>query len=496
MSILSVPVDPFDLVILGGTGDLARRKLLPALFQRYLDGHITDSSRVIGAGRDDIGDDAYRAMVAEAMRSSGAAAADPATGSGIDEFLKLVQYARIDIEQGVGFAELAARLAQKPDNVRVFYLAVAPGLFSKACERLQSHVAIDARCRVVVEKPLGHDLPSARRINETLAATFAEPQTFRIDHYLGKETVQNLTALRFGNALFEPLWNSAHVDHVQITVAEDVGVGSRTAYYDSTGALRDMLQNHLLQLLCFVAMEPPSSMHADAVRDEKVKVLRALKPLAGREALAASVCGQYRAGVSGSQRVSGYAEETGNPGTKTDTFFAMRADVRNWRWAGVPFYLRTGKRLAQRVSEIVVGFRPVAHSIFDSGSGTLSANRLVIRLQPDEGMRLWLMVKKPGPGGIRLRSTSLDMTFAEAFGGRHPEAYERLLMDVVRGDPTLFMRRDEVETAWSWVDPIHAAWVEAGEAPRPYPAGSWGPSAAFALIERDGRTWHDDPELA
>ena len=484
------PVDSFDLVIIGGTGDLARRKLLPALFHRFLDGQITPESRIIGGARDDLTTEAYRHMARESIASE---SADPAA---VDTFLKLVHFTRIDVRSAESFSTLASLLNQRPGNVRVFYLAIQPSLFSDACRQLRDAGLNCDRCRVVVEKPIGHDLPSATATNEVLAEAFTEAQTFRIDHYLGKETVQNLLALRFGNALFEPVWNAAHVDHVQITVAEQAGVGGRHSYYDSAGAMRDMVQNHLLQLLCFVAMEPPHSISADPVRNEKLKILQSLEPLDGEAALAATVRGQYRAGVSGSSAVAGYAEETGLEDSNTETFVALRAGIANWRWASVPFYLRTGKRLAQRVSEIVIAFRSVPHSLFGTtAGGALSPNKLVIRLQPDEGVKLSLMIKEPGPGGLRLRESSLDMTFAETFGGRHPDAYERLLMDVVRGNQTLFMRRDEIEAAWRWVDPIIAAWNDSAAAPRPYAAGSWGPSAAVALVEREGRTWHEDTDL-
>ncbi len=481
------PVEDFDLVIIGGTGDLARRKLLPALFHRFQDGGLPARARVIACARDDLSSDDYRARVAPAMDGNDEAARD--------RFLGLVEYQRLDVQDAAGWQRLRARLEERGQSIRVFYLAIHPSLFAPACEQLRAAGLNGERCRVVVEKPLGHDLASAKDLNRLLAATFAEHQTFRIDHYLGKETVQNLIALRFGNSLFEPLWNSAHVDHVQITVAEQDGAGGRERYYDSAGAMRDMVQNHILQLLCFVAMEPPYSIEADPVRDEKLKVLRALRPLEREGALEASVRGQYRAGVCGSVAVPGYPDETGLDGSTTETFVALRAEIANWRWAGVPFYLRTGKRLAQRVSEIVIAFRAVPHSPFGGVGGRLAANKLVIRLQPDEGVLLSLMVKEPGPGGLRLRETSLDMTFAETFGGRHPDAYERLLMDVVRGNQTLFMRCDEVEAAWRWVDPIIAAWAESGQQPRPYRAGSWGPSAAVALVERDGRTWYEEAEL-
>jgi glucose-6-phosphate 1-dehydrogenase len=321
---------------------------------------------------------------------------------------------------------------------------------------------------------------------------FAEDQVFRIDHYLGKESVQNLLALRFANSMFEPLWSAAHIDHVQITVSESIGVEGRGGYYDRSGALRDMLQNHILQLLCLVAMEPPAALDAESVRDEKLKALKALRPIVDGEVATKTVRGQYRAGASGGTAVKGYLEELEDPSSRTETFVVVKAEIANWRWAGVPFYLRTGKRLPTRVSEIVIQFRAVPHSIFPASAGKISPNRLVVRLQPDEGIQLYLISKDPGPGGMRLREAPLDISFAEAFQVRYPDAYERLLMDVVRGNATLFMRRDEVEAAWHWVEPILRGWAASDEAPKPYIAGSWGPAAAIALIERDGRTWFED----
>ncbi|MBN8947052.1 MAG: glucose-6-phosphate dehydrogenase [Rhodanobacter sp.] len=480
-------VEPFDLVIFGGTGDLAARKLLPALFHRFLDGQLPPSSRIVGVAREALDDAGYRAQLREALIAI-------CDARQLDEFLQQVFYRPLDARKDEGWDDFAAFIGAEPEHVRVFYLSTSPELFVDICKRLGHYGLNRGKSRVVLEKPIGRDLDSANRINDAVGQVFDETQTFRIDHYLGKETVQNLLVLRFGNALFEPLWNSAHIDHVQITVAETLGVGHRGAYYDRAGALRDMVQNHMLQLLCMVAMEPPSSLAPDAVRDEKLKVLHSLKPIDASNAGQLTVRGQYRAGVAEGASVPGYIEELGNAKSDTETFVALKAEIGNWRWAGVPFYLRTGKRLAHRVSEIAVTFKPVPHSIFDAASGSLAQNRLVLRLQPDEGVKLWLTIKHPGPGGLRLRHVPLDMSFAEAFGVSQPDAYERLLLDVVRGNPTLFMRRDEVEAAWRWAGPILAAWSDGGEAPRPYAAGSWGPSASVALIERDGRTWHDDNE--
>ena len=487
----SLPLDAFDLVIFGGTGDLARRKLLPALLHRFADGQIVSGSRIIATARDGLGAAQYRERIAGELAAM--LGDDAGAKKTLADFLAIVEYRAIDANAQSGWAELKERLADE-DRVHVFYLATGPDLFAGICERLREHGLSGANSRVVIEKPVGRDLPSARKINDAVGHAFDEARTFRIDHYLGKETVQNLLALRFGNALFEPVWKAEHIDHVQITVAETIGTGQRAGYYDKAGALRDMVQNLMLQLLCLVAMEPPTSLEPDAVRDEKLKVLRALRPIDAANAAQVSVRGQYRAGAAEGQAVPGYLEELGDPGSRTETFVALKAEVRNWRWSGVPFYLRTGKRLTQRVSEIVVTFRSIPHSIFTGISGPILPNKLVLRLQPDEAVTLWLMNKVPGPGGLRLREVPLDMTFASTFGGRQPDAYERLLMDVVRGNPTLFMRRDEVEAAWRWIDPVLAAWAASEEGPKPYTAGSWGPGAAVALIERDGRTWYEDAD--
>ncbi len=484
-----IPVPPFDYVVFGGTGDLARRKLLPALYYRLKDAQIPSGSRIIGVSRREMSDDAYRVMTRAALEQFlPAVDRDPAI---IDRFLGMLSYLAVDASGDAGWGRLATALADGADKVRAFYLAVGPDLFDDICERIGRHRLVTPSTRVVIEKPVGTDLASARAVNEAVGAVFAEDQVFRIDHYLGKETVQNLMVLRFGNVLYESLWNSAHVDHVQITVAETLGVGSRGAYYDTSGALRDMVQNHMLQLLCLVAMEPPDIYDANSIRDEKLKILKALKPINGG-AETCTVRGQYRSGAANGGTVPGYCEEIGADKSDTETFVALKAEIANWRWANVPFYLRTGKRLASRLSEIVIAFKPVPHSIFPKDVGALQSNRLVLRLQPDEGVKQWIMIKDPGPGGMRLRHVPLDMSFAEAFQARNPDAYERLLLDVIRGNQTLFMRRDEVEAAWSWIDPIRQSWDASGTSPKPYTAGSWGPSAAIALIERDGRTWHED----
>jgi glucose-6-phosphate 1-dehydrogenase len=486
-----IPVQSFDCVVFGATGDLTLRKLMPALYRRFRDNQIPPESRIIAVARSELGIEEYRSRVVEGLHRHvrPAELADPV----IAGFLERISYVALDGASGVGWEGLVGLLAPHPDRIRVYYLATSPELYGPICRNLRAFDLVTPDSRVVLEKPIGHDLASARAINDEVGQIFSERQTFRIDHFLGKETVQNLMVLRFANSIFERLWNKDVIDHVQITVAETVGVEGRAGYYDKSGALRDMVQNHLLQLLCLLAMEPPVSLDADAVRDEKLKVLRALKPIEPHEIGALTVRGQYAQGVSEGRTVPGYVADLGAP-SRTETFVALKTEVRSWRWAGVPFYLRTGKRLPQKVSQIVVQFRAVPFSIFPREISDLQPNKLVVRLQPDEGMRLNLMTKDPGPGGLRLRPGWLNISFEEAFGIRYPDAYERLLLDAVRGNTTLFMRRDEVEAAWAWVEPILEAWAEAAEPPRLYPAGTWGPTAAIALIERDGRTWHEDWE--
>lgn len=476
-----IPVESFDLVIFGATGDLARRKILPGLYRRFLAGQITDTARLIGAARTEMDADTFRAQVALAITEFvHVAKHDPAQ---IAAFTAIVDYVAIDAKGTAGWAELKQRM--RPDTVKAFYFSVAPALFGDLADRLHSHGIATPDSRIVVEKPFGRDLASARALNATLAAHFDEHQIYRIDHYLGKETVQNLMAVRFANILFEPLWNAQYVDHVQITVAETVGVGGRGSYYDKSGAMRDMVQNHMMQLLCLIAMEPPYHFDPDAVRDEKLKVIRALDPVEPHDI----VRGQYL--PRGEE--PGYLADSDNPASKTESYIALRCHVANWRWKGTPFYLRTGKRLRARESEIAITFKEPPHSIFDDAEGWRE-NVLVIRLQPNEGMNLKVMIKEPGPGGMRLVQVPLDMSFAEALGedgADIPDAYERLIMDVIRGNQTLFMRGDEVEAAWGWTDPIIAGWEARGDRPQPYDAGSSGPEDALMLMHRDGRRWRE-----
>ena len=474
-----IPVDPFDLTIFGGTGDLARRKILPGLYRRFRAGQMPDGSRIIGAARSDLDDAQYRDEVRAALKEF--VSRDKLEDDVLEGFLNLVHYVPIDATGDSGWKDLKALI--RKDRISAFYFSVAPSLFGPLAERLHTHGIADDSTRIVVEKPFGRDLESARALNRTLAEHFHETQIYRIDHYLGKETVQNLMALRFGNVLFEPLWNSQYVDHIQITVSETVGVGGRGGYYDRSGAMRDMVQNHLMQLLCLIAMEPPSRFDPDAVRDEKLKVIRALDPVKPDEI----VRGQYRA----KGKVPSYLDDVEAEESITESFIAMKVHLSNWRWAGTPFYLRTGKRLKARQSEIAVVFKDAPHSIFGAEAGR-HRNILTIRLQPNEGMTLGVTIKEPGPGGMRLIDVPLDMTFADALGAENDQvtdAYERLVMDVIRGNQTLFMRGDEVEAAWAWTDPIIEGWEARNDVPKGYASGSAGPADAELLLRRNGREW-------
>ncbi|MDQ3246913.1 MAG: glucose-6-phosphate dehydrogenase [Pseudomonadota bacterium] len=478
------------LILFGATGDLARRMLLPSLYALYADKLLPDDLRIIGTARTALDDAAFRDKAREALQEH---LADGYFDSGTaDSFLKRLHYVALDATDASGFPRLAEAVGDPLRGVAIF-LSTAPSLFKQTIQGLQSAGLACDTVRMALEKPLGSDLDSSREINDAVASAFPEERTFRIDHYLGKETVQNLLALRFANSLFEPLWNSAHIDHVQINVAETVGLEGRGDYYDSAGAIRDMVQNHMLQLLALVAMEPPADFDATAVRDEKVKVLRALRAIDAATVATHTVTGQYGRGAIDGAPVPGYAEELGRD-SNTETFVAIKAHVDNWRWKGVPFYLRTGKRMPQRDTQILIQFKDVPYSIFASRGATTRPNKLIIGLQPEETISLSLMAKSPGldRGGIKLREIPLDIGLANAFSEyRRRIAYERLLLDLIEGDPTLFVRRDEVEAQWAWIDQIRAGWAQAGVTPRPYTAGSWGPSTAIALTERDGISWHE-----
>ena len=468
------------LVLFGATGDLARRMLWPSLYALHKENLLPAAMQLVGAARQDLGRDEFIGRVREAVRASANAALyDDATFA---SFAARIRYAAVDIGPPPRLESLRLALPPGPGGV-IYYFSTGPDLFGPIALGLHAAGLVDEHSRVVVEKPIGHDAASAEAVNAALGSAFAEHQIFRIDHYLGKEAVQNLIALRFGNAIFEPLWNSTAIDHVQITVAETVGIEGRWGYYDRAGALRDMVQSHVLQLLCLVAMEPPAAFTPSAVRNEKVKVLWSLRPITGERVGLDTVRGQY----------AGYLDEQGAvAGSTTESFVAIRAEVDNWRWSGVPFYLRTGKRMKQRASEIVVQFKPAPFNIFAGVGQGLDANTLLIRLQPDENITLCLMHKKPDLGAMRLGEVALNLSAGSAFGNaRRRIAYERMLLDVLRDNPALFVRRDEIEASWRWIDGIADGWREAGLAVRRYAAGSWGPSEAAELATRHGHEWHE-----
>ncbi|QDQ29053.1 glucose-6-phosphate dehydrogenase [Chitinimonas arctica] len=481
-------IQPFDMVLFGGTGDLVMRKLLPALYHQHQDKHLPEQGRILCLGRSQPDQAAYLQAAEKAARQY---LGDYFNDTDWASFTGRLIYLKLDAGEKAAYGALADKLNEFPEHIRVFYLATAPNLFAGICENLAAVGLNKGGARVVLEKPLGHDLASSQAINAQVGKHFKESQIYRIDHYLGKEAVQNLLALRFGNTFFEPLWRREWVRDVQITVTEQVGVEGRGDFYDKAGALRDMVQNHLLQLLCFIAMEPPASVDPDAVRDEKLKILRALRRFGPQEVAQKSVRGQYKAGASAGKPAVGYLDEPGIAGdSKTETFVAIKAEIDTWRWAGVPFYLRTGKRMQERLAEIVINFQQVPHSIFQSPANT-TGNRLVIQLQPEESVKMYLLAKQPGDQ-MKLKQVHLDLDFDETFKSRRPDAYERLLTDVIRGRLTLFMRRDELDEAWRWVEPILDSWEQSDDAPKQYTAGSWGPAASSALLSRDGFCWHEE----
>jgi glucose-6-phosphate 1-dehydrogenase len=474
------------LLLFGATGDLSRRMLLPSLYALHSDNLIASDLRIFGTARSALSDEEFREFARKALCEF---LPDDRKEEGlIDSFLQRLHYQALDASKPEGFGDLAAKIGDISGGLAIF-LSTAPSLFEPTIKGLHGAGLAGDNVRIGLEKPLGSDLASSAHINDAVNAVFPESRTFRIDHYLGKETVQNLMALRFGNMLFEPLWNANAIEHVQITISETVGLEGRAGFYDDTGALRDMVQNHMLQLLALTAMEPPANLDATAIRDEKVKVLRALRPVSASDV----VTGQYGDGAVKGEAVKGYDADLGKP-SETETFVAIKAFVDNWRWQGVPFYLRTGKRLAERRSEIVIQFKPVPHNVFRDRGGALQSNTLIIRLQPEEYVRLLVMAKEPGldRGGVTLREVPLDLSLTTAFAGtRRRIAYERLLLDLIEGDQTLFVRRDEVEAQWKWIDAIREIWTQHGLKPKNYGSGSWGPNAAIALAERDGVSWHE-----
>jgi glucose-6-phosphate 1-dehydrogenase len=490
--------EPCAMVIFGASGDLTKRKLLPALYNLSRERLIPAGFSVVGFARHPLGDASFRQTVLEGINHfSRSRPVQPAVW---DSFAQGISYLQSDYDNPDGYRELAALLARLDEERgtggnRVFYLATPPGAYSAIIRHLgESGLAQpthpNAWARIIVEKPFGTDLPSAVALNRELAQYFREDQIYRIDHYLGKETVQNILVFRFANGIFEPIWNRRYVDHVQITVSESIGLEGRGHYYDESGALRDMVQNHLLQLLSLVAMEPPVTFDADAVRGEKVKVLHAVRPLHPADVPRVTVRGQYGPGTVGAEDVPGYREEPGvAPDSNTPTYVAWKLFLDNWRWADTPFYLRTGKRLPRRVSEIAIQFKRAPHLLFRQSAEGLEPNVLVLRIQPNEGIALRAGAKVPGPT-IQIRAINLDFLYGQSFGVEQPEAYERLLLDCMLGDSTLFTRSDEVEAAWRLLTPILDHWAAILPTDFPnYAAGTWGPEAADALIEEDGRRW-------
>ncbi|GAA6145644.1 glucose-6-phosphate dehydrogenase [Thalassolituus maritimus] len=479
---------PFELVLFGGLGDLALRKLMPALFLLHRDGRLPDGV-IYAVTRRDIPRDAFVAKIESSIKShvpSNYLEKEP-----VESFLEKVQCFTLDVNESKGYKALAKALSSDDIN-RLFYMATGSDLYTPICRGLHDADLIKSQSKIVLEKPIGHDLETAEVINQTVAEFFAEKQIYRIDHYLGKETVQNLMVLRFANSLFESQWNQHYIDHIQITISEQLGVEQRAEFYEHVGAMRDMFQNHLLQLLCITAMEPPAKLEPDAVRDEKVKVLKALKPITGEMINENVVRGQYDSGVADGKPVPRYRDEPGvHDKSLTETFIAAKVEIDNWRWAGVPFYLRTGKRLAERACEIVVQFKEIPHSIFPLQHKNTMANKLIFRLQPDEGVRLMLCEKRVGPG-MNVRPMNLSLNPSNQRQTRVPEAYERLLYDALSGNATLFLRDDELIEAWRWVDPIIKFWQEQEQRPEPYTAGTWGPAAATLLLARDGRLWDEN----
>ncbi|GGJ79272.1 glucose-6-phosphate dehydrogenase [Pseudomonas matsuisoli] len=487
---LGTTVNPCTLSLFGATGDLALRKLFPALYHLDRAKLIHPDTRVLALSKEHIEADRYASMIEQSLQRY--VAEREMDAETVARFLARLTYVPMDFRDTDSFAPLVTLLAR--EETHIAYFATPAAVFGDICANLAAQGLAD-KTRVVLEKPIGHDLESSRVINDAVAQHFPESSIYRIDHYLGKETVQNLIALRFANSLFESQWNQYHITHVEITVAEKVGIEGRWGYFDQAGQLRDMVQNHLLQLLCLVAMDPPSDLSADSIRDEKVKVLKALAPITEEQLSRYTVRGQYTAGSSDGKPVPGYLdEENSNTQSGSETFIALRAEIRNWRWSGVPFYLRTGKRMPQKLSQIVIHFKEPPFYIFAPEQRSLISNKLIIRLQPDEGISLQVMTKDQGlDKGMHLRSGPLQLNFSDTYkSARIPDAYERLLLEVMQGNQYLFVRKDEVENAWLWCDQLIAGWKRQGDLPKPYAAGTWGPVSSVALIIRDGRSWYGD----
>ena len=477
-----------EIVIFGALGDLSRRKLLPALYQLEVCGLIHDDSRIVGAARQEHTLEEFKSIVLENLNTFVKETLDEEV---LARFIARMVYQQLDFKDSSSFDNLAAALAGG-NSTRVYYFSTPPAIYGDICHGLSSANLISDADRVVMEKPIGHSLDSSIEINNQVSEFFKENQTYRIDHYLGKETVLNLLVLRFANSLFTNNWDRNCIDHVQITVAESVGIEGRWGFYDEAGQMRDMVQNHLLQILSLLAMEPPADLSADSVRAEKLKVVKALQPINRENIKDKAVRGQYSDGFLNGMPVPGYLNEEGaNANSNTETFVAIKAEIDNWRWKGVPFYLRTGKRMPKKHSEIVVHFKQQPHNIFQDSYSDLPANKLTIRLQPDEGVELQMMNKIPGIASqMKIQENKLDLSFSETYNDeRVVDAYERLMLEVLNGNQSLFVSRDEVEAAWIWADSIIEAWQTTNEAPKPYAAGSWGPVSSISLIARDDRQW-------
>jgi glucose-6-phosphate 1-dehydrogenase len=491
------PKDSCTMVLFGASGDLSHRKIVPALYNLALDGGLPDDFKLVGFARSAFSDDAFRANMRDSVAKN--SRRKPIDEKVWSDFAKRIFYVVGDNDNPQSFEALNKRLgeieAPRKQQNRIYYLATPPSFFPVIVEQLGTAKLICETpqgpwTRVVIEKPFGHDLKSAHELNNVVHACLREDQVYRIDHYLGKETVQNILAFRLGNAIFEPLWNCKYVDNVQICVAESIGIEGRGAYYEEAGAMRDIVQNHMLQLLALTAMEPPGTFDAEAVRSEKFKVLQAVAPIREGDVARYTVRGQYLAGVQDGKPLLGYRQEKGVAAdSTTPTYVALRLMIQNWRWAGVPFYLRTGKRMPERLTEIAIQYQAIPHALFrgQDGKAAIRPNALLLRIQPDEGIALRFATKVPGEA-MRLTPETLEFSYSEAFGGEPREAYERLLLDVMLGDPTLFPREDEVEASWRIVDPILAAWQQ-NPGVHSYASGSWGPGEANALVEHDGREW-------
>ena len=486
----NVETQPCDFAVFGVLGDLSQRNLLPSLYQLEKAGLLHAETRVIGVARHELSQEAFLEKIRTKLQTF---VREELNQEVLERLLARMRYVLINLDAPEEYSRLSAAVDPQ-QRVLVSYFSVAPTLFGPICTGLRQAGLVTPNTRVVLEKPIGRDLATSREINDLVATVFSERQVYRIDHYLGKETVMNLLALRFANSIFTTNWDHNTIDHVQITVAEEVGIGSRWGYFDQAGQLRDMVQNHLMQILTLVAMEPPVNLHDDSLRNEKLKVMKALRPITAKNIDKRVVRGQYGPGFIKGKAVPGYLEEQGgHPASSTETFVAIRVDIDNWRWAGVPFYLRTGKAMACKRSEIVINYKPLPHNIFFGSYRSLPANKLIIRLQPDEGVEIEMLNKVPGlSDGLRLQRTMLDLSFSEAFGKeRIAGAYERLILEVMQGKQALFICREEVERSWQWTDSIQEAWAKANEPPKPYPAGSWGPVASVALLARDEREWEE-----